>query len=153
MKNLYAEKINEKSSDTGYMMAVFDREGPYLPTKKIGKNNPKADFIKENNKARIKWNTSVSKALHWEIPAVLIIAVKKSEVLKPMKEALSGSRDKGTALDAMTKIIARAALTLINFMNRIIRYGLKEKLKPDTEMFHKVLDDSRKVKKKEERIR
>lgn len=153
VKNLYVEKINEKSSDTGYMMTVFDRKGPYLPMKKIGKNNPKADFIKENNKARIKWNTSVSKALHWEIPAVLIIAVKKSEVMKPMREVLSGSRDKGTALDAMTKIIARAAVTLINFMNRIIRYKLKEKLKPDTEMFHKVLADSRKVKKKEERER
>ena len=124
----------------------------YRPPDRIYRKNRIAQILKRGDE-RIKWNTSVSKALHWEIPAVLIITVKKSEVMKPMRAALSGSRDKGTALDAMTKIIARAALTLINFMNRIIKYRLKEKLKPDTEMFHKVLEDSRKVKKKEERER
>lgn len=136
--------MNERMTDASYKMTVFDKEGPYLPTKKIGKNNPKEKFIRQNNAARLKWNTSVSKALYWKIPVAVIIAVKNSEVIRPMREAVTASHDKGTAMDMMTKIIARAALTMSNFMNKLIRHQLIEKIKPDDELFSRVLSDSRK---------
>ena len=145
VKRLYAEKMNERMSEVGYKMTVFDKEGPYLPTKKIGKNNPKEKFIRQNNAARLKWNTSVSKALYWKIPVAVIIAVKKSEVIKPMREAAAAAHDKGTAMDMMTKIISRAALTMSNFMSKLIRHHLIEKIKPNDELFSIVLSDSRKV--------
>ena len=34
VKHLYAEKMNERMLDAGYKMTVFDKEGPYFPTKK-----------------------------------------------------------------------------------------------------------------------
>lgn len=40
VKHLYAEKMNERIAVTGYKMTVFDKNVPYLPTEKIGKNNP-----------------------------------------------------------------------------------------------------------------
>lgn len=44
-------------------MQIFDKDEPYLPLKKIGKNNPNEKFIKENNKQRLIWNKNVSVAL------------------------------------------------------------------------------------------
>lgn len=152
VKHLYAEKMNERMSEVGYKMTVFDKDGPYLPAKKIGKNNPKEKFIRQNNAARLKWNTSVSKALYWKIPVAVIIAVKKSEVIRPMREAFTASHDKGTAMDMMTKIIVRAALTMSNFLNKLIRHQLLEKIKPNDELFSRVLSDSRKVKDKSKNL-
>ena len=40
-------------------LRVFDKNGLYLATKKIGKNNPKAEQIKEDNKVRMQWNHEV----------------------------------------------------------------------------------------------
>lgn len=38
--------MNERMAENGYKMTVFDKNGPYLPTKKIGKNNPKEQLIR-----------------------------------------------------------------------------------------------------------
>lgn len=35
----------------------------YLATKKIGKNNPKAEQIKEDNEVRMQWNHEVDRAI------------------------------------------------------------------------------------------
>ncbi|MGN8764374.1 MobA/MobL family protein [Hornefia butyriciproducens] len=50
VKEFYAAKMNEKLKDADYKMQTFDKDEPYLPLKKIGKNNPNEKFIKENNK-------------------------------------------------------------------------------------------------------
>lgn len=84
----------------------------------------------------MKWNTAVSKALYWKIPVAVIIAVKKSEVIRPMREAVTASHDKGTAMDMMTRIIVREALTMSNFMNKLISHHLIEKIKQNDEPFN-----------------
>ena len=43
---MYTELINRHISDPEQHLKVFDKNSVYLPTKKIGKNNPKADEIK-----------------------------------------------------------------------------------------------------------
>lgn len=43
MKKSYTELINIYVRDTKEELKVFDRNSAYLPTKKIGKNNPKAE--------------------------------------------------------------------------------------------------------------
>lgn len=148
VKHLYAEKMNERMAETGYKMTVFDKNGPYLPTKKIGKNNPKEQFIRQTNVARMKWNTAVSKALWMEVPAKLLIAVKKFEITGPTRYLSKHAHDKGTALDALTGIISRAVNTMSKFVDKVIRYQLKDRMKPDDELFMKVLGDSRKAAEK-----
>ena len=46
----------------------FDRNGVYLPTKKIGKNNPKGEQIKTDNQYRTMWNQTVDRALISDVP-------------------------------------------------------------------------------------
>lgn len=49
--------------DDKQKLKVFDRNGVYLPTKKIGKNNPKAEQIRTDNQYRTMWNQTVDRAL------------------------------------------------------------------------------------------
>ncbi len=164
VKHLYAEKMNERMAAAGYEMSVFDRNGPYLPTKKIGRNNPKEYFIRQNNAARIKWNTNVSKAIMMRIPVVLLIAVKEYEVTRPMKLLLAAPPDASsgtapellpgragasvpgeTAFEALTRTILRAVKTLGSFMSNVLRYHLTDKMSPGDDLFHSVLADSRRA--------
>lgn len=51
-KDIYTELINFHISDPEQRLKVFDKNSVYLPTKKIGKNNPKAAEIEADNTAR-----------------------------------------------------------------------------------------------------
>ena len=44
-------------------LKVFDKNSVYLPTKKIGKHNPREEEIKANNAARQEWNRTADMAL------------------------------------------------------------------------------------------
>ena len=43
-------------------LSIFDKNRPYLATKKVGKNNPKAEAIKADNEIRMEWNRAVDRA-------------------------------------------------------------------------------------------
>lgn len=58
-KRFYTNLINLLIEDDKNKLHVFDRNGLYLATKKIGKNNPKAEQIKEDNEVRMQWNHEV----------------------------------------------------------------------------------------------
>lgn len=49
---MYTELINHHIAAPEQHLKVFDKNSVYLPTKKIGKNNPKEDEIKAGNTAR-----------------------------------------------------------------------------------------------------
>ena len=61
-------------------MKVFDKNSVYLPTKKIGKNNPKAAEIAADNAARQEWNRTADMALVSGISEAKIIEVKQAEI-------------------------------------------------------------------------
>lgn len=63
VKDMYTDLINECVSDEKDKLQVFDKSGPYLPTKKIGKNNPKAKEIQHDNEMRKEWNRTVDQVL------------------------------------------------------------------------------------------
>ena len=67
-------------------LKVFERGGVYLATKKIGKNNPKAEQIETDNKHRQRWNETVDVALVSGVPEQKILAVKKMEISDKVKE-------------------------------------------------------------------
>ena len=52
VKRSYTDLINIYVKDDKQKLKVFDRNGVYLPTKKIGKNHPKAEQIKTDNQYR-----------------------------------------------------------------------------------------------------
>ena len=61
-KQMYTDLINRLVSPEERQQ-VFDPSGPYLPTKKIGKNNPLADVITKDNELRKEWNRTVDQVL------------------------------------------------------------------------------------------
>lgn len=52
MKYYYTDLINELVKNPAEKLKVFDKNSPYLPTRKIGKNNPKAEEIRIDNYLR-----------------------------------------------------------------------------------------------------
>ena len=59
---------------------VFQHGSVYLPTKKIGKNNPKEAEIRADNAIRQEWNRAVDVALLEGIPEEKILKIKKEEI-------------------------------------------------------------------------
>lgn len=96
VKEKYTEKMNLLLSDDE-KLKVFKNEGLYLPTKKIGKNNPKVDEIAEANEARKEWNSVVDEALFYKVPAKHIKVIKYYKIIKvshrigTAKDTLSGT--------------------------------------------------------------
>lgn len=52
IKQVMTDAINEIVKDENEKMQVFQKGGPYLATKKIGKNNPKEAEIRADNYLR-----------------------------------------------------------------------------------------------------
>lgn len=48
-------------------LAVFDKSGPYLPTKKIEKTIPRKGRLGEDNEVRKQWNHTVDEAQGLEL--------------------------------------------------------------------------------------
>ncbi len=62
VKAIYTDLINRHISDLEQQLKVFDKNSVYLPTKKIGMNNPKAAEIEADNTARQEWNRTADMA-------------------------------------------------------------------------------------------
>lgn len=72
-------------------LKVFDKNGVYLPMKKIGKNNPKAEQVKADNEVRAMWNRTVDRALVSGVPEVQIMDVKQSEIGRKARASIQKS--------------------------------------------------------------
>lgn len=80
--------INTFVFDEKKKLAVFDKRSPYLATKKIGKNNPRAEQIKTDNWARTEWNRTVDRALVEGISREEVLQVKREEIIEKVKESV-----------------------------------------------------------------
>lgn len=56
VKRLYTDLINVCAIKEEDKFHVFDRNGMYLATKKVGKNNPKAAEIEADKMERVRWS-------------------------------------------------------------------------------------------------
>ena len=61
----------------------------YLATKKIGKNNPKAQEIEADNQKRREWNRAVDMALISGVPEPKIMEVKRKEITESIRESIA----------------------------------------------------------------
>ena len=91
VKRSYTDLINIYVKDDKQKLKVFDRNGVYLPTKKIGKNNPKAEQIKTDNQYRTMWNQTVDRALISGVLEGQILEVKQSEIGQKVKTSIRKS--------------------------------------------------------------
>ena len=80
VKEVYTRLINRHISDPEQQLKVFDKNSVYLPTKKIGKNNPKAAEIEADNAARQEWNRTADMALLSGIEETKILEIKQTEI-------------------------------------------------------------------------
>ncbi len=83
VKYFYTDLINEFSLPNE-KLKVFDKNSPYIATKKIGKNNPRAKEIKENNKAKDEWNKRITDAYYFGFSKEILFKIKQSEIIEPL---------------------------------------------------------------------
>lgn len=130
VKQSYTDLINVYVQDDKDKLKVFDRNGAYLPMKKIGKNNPKAPQIKSDNEQRAKWNQTVDWALVNDLPEEQITVVKKAEIGMKAKQSIEKS---GNHPEQFAEIIKMAVMVLDMLITRFIQ-SIKKKEKPDNVM-------------------
>lgn len=123
MKTFFTDLMNRQLSERNKMM-VFPKNSPFLPTKKIGKNNPKAEFIKETNALREEWNQHVWNAYQRGAPKESLMTVKKELISKPV--AVSIKESGGNNDPAKYNSILVRAIAIIAEMCRILRRESRE---------------------------
>lgn len=88
VKCLYTDLINICAINEEDKLRVFDRNGMYLATKKIGKNNPKAAEIEADNMERVRWNQTVDRALISGVAEEDILGVKREKISEEVKRCI-----------------------------------------------------------------
>lgn len=118
VKLFYTNLINTCLTDKKEKLCVFDKNGVYLPTKKIGKNNPKEQQIKENNQCRTEWNQTVDIALVNGVEETQIKQVKKREITDKIRESIKQKgRQGGQIFSQIVKLATAVLILLINKKN------------------------------------
>ena len=114
VKEIYTDLINRHISDPEQQLKVFDKNSVYLPTKKIGKNNPKAAEIEADNAARQEWNRTADMALISGISEAKILEVKQTEIHEKASQSI---KSKGWLPNLFRGIVAKAK----DFLQNLIR--------------------------------
>lgn len=114
VKEIYTDLINRHISDPEQQLKVFDKNSVYLPTKKIGKNNPKAAEIEADNTARQEWNRTADMALLSGISEAKILEVKQTEIHEKASQSIMS---KGWLPNLFRGIVAKAK----DFLQSLIR--------------------------------
>lgn len=111
-KVFYTDLINQMVLDDKDRLSIFDKNGPYLATKKVGKNNPKAEAIKADNEIRMEWNRAVDRAIVSGVSDTEIVELKKAEITDKVKESVEQNGQKPELFGE----IVRAAILLLELL-------------------------------------
>ena len=111
-KVFYTDLINQMVIDDKDRLSIFDKNGPYLATKKIGKNNPRAAEIKADNEIRMEWNRTVDRAIVSGVAEAEILELKKTEITDRVKESVEQNGKKPELFGD----IVRAAILLLELL-------------------------------------
>lgn len=112
IKVFYTDLINQMVFDDKDRLSIFDKNGPYLATKKVGKNNPKAEEIKADNEIRMEWNRTVDRAIVSGVSDAEIMELKKAEITDKVKESVEQNGQKPELFGD----IVRAAILLLELL-------------------------------------
>lgn len=112
-KEIYTALINSHISDPKQRLKVFDKNSVYLPTRKIGKNNPKEEEIKADNAARQEWNRTADMALITGISEETILEIKQTQIHEKVSRPIRGS---GWLANLFCSIVSRSKYLLQNLI-------------------------------------
>ena len=124
LMNVYVRNDEEK-------LNVFQHGSAYLPTKKIGKNNPKEAEIRADNAIRQEWNRAVDVALAEGVPEEKILKIKKEEISTKIAQSISRQGFQSRVF----REILLAALQILREYIRKLRIPSKPKLGIDMKEF------------------
>ena len=130
-KRFYTDLINLLIEDDKDKLHIFDKNGLYLATKKIGKNNPKAEQIKSDNEVRMQWNHEVDRALVSQVPEDEIRQIKQEWITKRIRLSIDVF---GRCPEMLAGIITTATMKLALLISKVLTAAreLKNKLLHET---------------------
>ena len=114
VKRLYTDLINVCAIKEEDKLQVFDRNGMYLATKKIGKNNPKATEIEADNMERVRWNQAVDRALISGVAKEDILDVKHEKISEEVKRSIELYGNNPSFLVGIIRLAIKALELLIS---------------------------------------
>lgn len=135
LKECYTELINQQIGKEKNRLEVYRKDSIYLPTKKIGKNNPNEDFIKQNNKAVKDWNYAAAFAASI-MSEEHVKEVKRREISEPIKESIEVGEDKF----AYRNIIKTATKVINRLVKEWIRLSHTERPDVKADMFSRMIN-------------
>lgn len=121
VKIFFTDLMNRQMSEPNRMQ-VFPKNSPFLPTKKIGKNNPKAEFVEETNRLKDEWNRKIWTAYRNGAPKESLITVKKELISKPVAESIKESGGKSD-LGKYNSILVRAIAIVAEMCRLLSKQG------------------------------
>lgn len=126
-KVFFTNEINQLVLHEEDKLKVFDKNSPYLATKKIGKNNPMEEQIKADNEVRQEWNRTVDRAIVSGMSEEDISSIKKKEITEKVRDSIDLYGDRP---DILASIIKLAIAVLELLINRIMlaTVGVAEKV-------------------------
>ena len=131
-KHFYTDLINLLIADDKDKLHVFDKNGLYLATKKIGKNNPKEEQIKADNEVRMQWNHEVDRALVSQVPEKEIRQIKNEFITGRIRQSIDAW---GRQPDLLANIIMNATTRLALLISKVLTAARELKNK----LFHEAL--------------
>lgn len=134
VKQLFTEINNSFIKDESRRLQVFDRDSVYLPTKKIGKNNPREEQIKADNAVRQEWNRAADGALVSGVPEKDVMAVKHKQISKEIRDSIHKA---GNQPGLFADVLKRAIETLRG-LTRAAEVPKKPKLMVDLKEFREM---------------
>ena len=148
IKKYYTNMINYYVKNPSEKLTVFDRDSVYIATKKIGKNNPKAEQIKKDNAIRQEWNKIADVALVVGISDKKIKAIRKNEITTKIQQSM---KMEGWNPELFYQIMINAN-AILNDVVKKHKMQLKPTLNVDIEEFKKMETLNLKLHKQVEEI-
>lgn len=128
VKRVYIDLINAFAIKEEDKLHVFEKNGMYLATKKVGKNNPKAAEIEADNKVRVQWNQTVDRALISGVAEKDILDVKQEKISEEVKHSIElyGNRPYfladiiKLAIEALEMLISKVLLAAAKVVKKVV---------------------------------
>lgn len=118
VKVMYTDLINKVVDREEDKLQIFDTSGPYLATKKIGKNNPREEEIRSDNELRQEWNQTVDQVLIAGGSQEEVAEFKREEVVQKVSESV---KTHGTQPGLLAEILRRAIAVLKEFLDLLMQ--------------------------------
>ena len=141
MKVLFTELINNYVKDEHEKLQVFQEGGPYLATKKIGRNSPLENEIRADNQLRQEWNSVVDEAITIGIPEEKILQAKKETISIPIQESF---RQNGFHPESLREIVLNAIRKLLSLI-REMRIPVIEEIRSEFRLFESMIEIRKKL--------